>query len=169
MTINQQKYVVEIEMSIKEHEKDMIEINEAKSEASRLLNDEELHLLWSLYMEELEVSPYLRPYDISGREYALIMGKIFGIKSRDVFLKRTKDSVSWNNRMVVSSRRIANDIVMTYRRRGYNFLCRTLVPKQMSDFEVRYLDPHCYGFLNEVGRKKAIEIKKRLAETGVGQ
>ena len=136
----------------------LAKIDSEKIEKSKHYTDEELFILWAYYMEHMQVSPYLSCFDLHRGEYACCIHRIFGLKSAESMLKYTKYDKSWDK---TTSARHANDIVMTYKRKGFNFMRNVLKPKYDIDWCKKYLDDNNYGFLNDEGNKKFKEIMQR--------
>ena len=147
-------YMDEVKKCLSEHKDEIVEINNSKTKQSRNLSDEKLQFLWAYYMNQMDICAFLSCFDLTRKEYAYCTYKIFGIKSAKLFLKRTKkDASKWNDK---TRRRLATEIVLTYRRRGQHFLRDVLIPKNPNSFKREYLN--CYGFLEKNGREKAEEL-----------
>lgn len=158
-----------IEKCLSDNKDKIIEINNAKTEVSKTYSDEELFLMWAYLQEALLVSPYLSPFDLTRKEYAYCTYKIFGRASALLFLATTKNKKDkWNKK---TTRRIANDIIMTYRRRALKFLRDTMTPPYKSRFFDKYCDQRAFGFLNNEGREKAVKLlgiqKKNIIRYGM--
>ena len=151
-------YMKEINKCLSEHKDEILEIENAKTEKSKKLSHNDLEFLWTYYMNAIGVCGFLSCFDLTRREYTYCTYKIFGIKSAKVFLKYSKkDEDKWNNK---TRRRLATEIVLTYRRRGQHFLRNSLSPKNPTYFQKRYLN--LYGFLKKDGKVLAQAILDKL-------
>lgn len=130
-------------------------IEGCKSEKSKEYNDDELFVLWEYYSRNTEAPTFCGPFDLTRKEYAYCMWKIYGMKSAKYFLKDTKHDKSWQEK---SNKRMALELIWTYFRRGVYFLRD--IPKPETPMQERYLDK--YGCLNKTGKKllKSILGKK---------
>lgn len=150
------EFIKELKQVLEKNKEEIKIIQEKKTDRSKMYNNEELFLLWSYYMQKMNVTPYLSCFDLIRKEFGYIMYKIFGKESCKYFMQQTQnEKEKWNKK---STRRNASDIVMTYERRGRTFLRDTLKPKKETELENKYLMPECYGFLNDLGIKKVKEL-----------
>lgn len=161
------EFIKELKQVLEENKEKIKIIQEKKTERSKKYNDEELFLLWAYYMQKMDVTPYLSCFDLIRKEYGYITYKIFGKESCKFFMKDTnniKDKEKWNEK---TNRRNASDIVMTYKRRGQDFLRDNLKPKKETKLQKKYLNPNSYGFLNDLGIKKINELINEKIENQV--
>lgn len=143
--------VKEINKCLKINKNKLAYIEKIKSNESKEYNDDQLFVLWEYYRRNTEAPNFCGCFDLTRKEYAYCMWKIFGIQSAKFFLKDTKHDKSWKEK---SSKRMALDIIWTYFRRGVYFLKD--IPKPDTPIQEKYLDK--YGCLN----KKAEKLLKSI-------
>jgi hypothetical protein len=136
---------------------DTKEINAHKE---RDFDDKTLFILWAYCQELLGFNGLLSCFDLTRDEYAFCMGKIFGLKSREYFLKTA--NVNWQGEETLKSKSInlrnAIRIEATYKRRGCHFV--DSIDKLKTTYEKKYLDLR--GYLREEYK----EFAKKLLEKG---